>query len=240
MKLKSSKRSNSGFLISFEGGEGGGKSTQIRHLVKYFTDHNIPVVLTLEPGGTKIGSKIRKILLDPKNTEISHRAELLLYLADRAQHVEECILPALKAGKVVISDRYADSSNVYQGICRKLGLEWTMALNDYATDGLYPNIAIILDIPEKIGLARVQQRILTQKFNHKSSSAQLDRMENEKIAFHKKVRQGFLLLSKKYPKRIQVINAALSEKEVKAAIQKLIRNRIQKMKGHSLWKKLEQ
>jgi dTMP kinase len=225
MKSKQKKLSYPGFFISFEGGEGAGKSTQIRYLVDYFKAHKIPVLLTLEPGGTKIGEKIRELLLNPNHSELRPRAELLLYLADRAQHVEECILPALKAGKVVITDRYADSSNVYQGLCRNLGLEWTMALNDYATQGLYPDIALVLDLPVKLGFSRMKQRVL-------------DRMEREKSSFHNKVRRGFLHLSQKYPKRIQVVNAALSQEEVRAEIQKLVLERIQKTKGTSLWKKL--
>lgn len=225
MKSKIKKPSYPGFFISFEGGEGAGKSTQIRHLMTYFKDHKIPVVLTLEPGGTPIGSKIRDLLLDPKHTALHARAELLLYLADRAQHVEECILPALKAGKVVITDRYADSSNVYQGICRGLGLEQTLNLNDYATQGLYPDLAIVLDLPVKLGFARMKQRVL-------------DRMEREKSSFHNKVRSGFLHLSRKYPTRITVVNAARSEEEVKAEILNLILSRIKKSKGNSLWKKL--
>jgi dTMP kinase len=225
MKSKNKRFSYSGFFISFEGGEGAGKSTQIRHLVHYFESRKIPVILTLEPGGTTIGSKIRELLLDPSHTELHPRAELFLYLADRAQHVEECILPALKAGKVVITDRYADSSNVYQGICRKLGLDWTLPLNDYATQGLYPDLALVLDLPVKMGFARMRQRVL-------------DRMEREKSSFHNQVRRGFLHLSQKYPKRIQVVNAAKSEEEVREAIETLVLTRIQKTKGSSLWKKL--
>ena len=226
MEAKQKKRPYPGFFISFEGGEGAGKSTQIRYLMDYFKAHKVPVVLTLEPGGTEIGKKIRELLLNPDHTELVSRAELLLYLADRAQHVEECILPALKAGKVVITDRYADSSNVYQGICRNLGLEWTLALNDYATQGLYPDIALVLDLPVKVGFSRMKQRVL-------------DRMEREKAGFHNKVRRGFLHLSRKYPKRIQVVNAARTEEEVRAEIQQRVLDRIQKTKGTSLWKKLE-
>ena len=225
MATQPKKLNYPGLFISFEGGEGAGKSTQIRYLVEFFKHHKIPVELTLEPGGTPIGQKIREILLDPKNTSLTHRAELLLYLADRAQHVEEFIIPALKAGKVVITDRYADSSNVYQGICRKLGLNETLALNDYATQGLYPDMAIVLDLPVKVGFARMRQRVL-------------DRMEREKSSFHEQVRKGFLHLSKKYPKRIQVVNAAQTEQEVRNQIQDLILARIRKTKGKTLWKKL--
>jgi len=225
MKRVIKKLSYPGFFISFEGGEGAGKSTQIRHLVAFFKKNNLPVELTLEPGGTPIGKKVRELLLDPKNTALTHRAELLLYLADRAQHVEEFILPALKAGKIVITDRYADSSNVYQGICRKLGLDETMKLNNFATQNLYPDLAIILDLPVKMGFDRMRQRVL-------------DRMEREKASFHQQVRKGFLHLSQKYPKRIQVVNAAQSEDQVQAEIARLILARIKKTKGTTLWKKL--
>ncbi|MFM8315030.1 MAG: dTMP kinase [Deltaproteobacteria bacterium] len=227
MKSKDARLKHKGFFISFEGGEGAGKSTQIRHLVEFFKSHKIPVELTLEPGGTKIGQKIRELLLDPKHTALSHRAELLLYLADRAQHVEELIVPALKAGKVVITDRYADSSNVYQGLCRKLGLKSTIQLNQYATQGLYPDIAIVLDLPVSAAFARMRQRTL-------------DRMEREKATFHQKVRKGFLLLSQKYPKRIQVVNAHRSEEEVRLEIQDLVTRRICQSKENSFWKKIKQ
>ncbi|NBX83284.1 dTMP kinase [bacterium] len=135
--------SKRGFFISFEGGEGGGKSTQIKRLKAVFKRNRIPFLVTLEPGGTPIGRKIRELLLNPKNKRLSIRAELYLYEADRAQHVDEVIEPALNAGKVVITDRYADSSSVYQGVCRGLGVPWTETLNDFATQGLYPDLVIV-------------------------------------------------------------------------------------------------
>ena len=153
------KRPYKGFFITFEGGEGAGKSTQIRHLVAWLKQQRLPHLLTLEPGGTEIGKGIRTVLLNPANKHLSQRAELLLYEADRAQHVDEVVWPAFKAGKVVVSDRYDGSSTVYQGICRNLGLEWTLKLNAFATQHLKPDLVIILDIPERIGLARVRNRL---------------------------------------------------------------------------------
>lgn len=212
IKNKAVKR---GLLISFEGGEGAGKSTQIRLLVQYFRRMKMPVALTLEPGGTQLGKKIRKILLDPKNKTLSMRAELLLYEADRAQHVDEFILPKLQKGTIVVTDRYADSSAVYQGICRNLGLDWTIKLNDFATQGLYPDLAIVLDQPEHIGINRARHR-----------TGGLDRMEREKGEFHRNVRKGFLRLAKKYPKRIKVVAANQSIEKVHADILELVKAKL--------------
>ncbi|NBT58908.1 dTMP kinase [bacterium] len=208
-----------GFFISFEGGEGGGKSTQIRRLTSVLRKNKIPFVVTLEPGGTAIGKKIRELLLNPKNKKLSQRAELYLYEADRAQHVEEVVKPALEAGKVVITDRYADSSTVYQGICRGLGVSWTEKLNDFATGGIYPDLVIVLDIPETIGLARVKARLSSDpKLHGKRRVVKMDRLEREKQSFHRKVRKGFIALSKKHPKRITLLDATQAPDEVSRQI----------------------
>lgn len=218
-----------GLFISFEGGEGAGKSTQIRHLVRWLKANQTDVLLTLEPGGSRIGKRIRELLLNPSIKNLSERAELLLYEADRAQHVEEILLPALAQGKVVISDRYADSSTVYQGICRGLGLDWTEQLNAFATQGLFPDLVIVLDIPETIGLRRVQKRV-TQLVG-KRKRIKMDRLEREKQSFHRKVRSGFLLLSKRHPKRFRVLDARQSPEAVSKAIQNLVK---EKMREHHL------
>ncbi len=208
-----------GFFISFEGGEGGGKSTQIRRLKSVLRKNKIPFLVTLEPGGTPIGKKIRELLLNPKNKNLSERAELYLYEADRAQHVEEVVKPALKAGKVVITDRYADSSTVYQGVCRGLGVPWTEKLNDFATEGIYPDLVIVLDVPETVGLARVRARLsFDPKLHGKRRVVKMDRLEREKQSFHRKVRKGFISLSKKHPKRIALVDATQTPDEVSAQI----------------------
>jgi len=218
--------SKRGFFISFEGGEGGGKSTQIRRLKATLRKNKTPFLVTLEPGGTQIGRKIRELLLNPKNKNLSKRAELFLYEADRAQHVEEVILPALKAGKVVITDRYADSSTVYQGVCRGLGVPWTESLNNFATSGLYPDLVIVLDVPETVGLSRVRNRFKSDpKLLGKRRVIKMDRLEREKISFHRKVRKGFVSLAKKHPQRIALIDATQTPESVSREIHILIEKR---------------
>jgi dTMP kinase len=147
-----------GFFISFEGGEGTGKSTQLRLLTAWLKKNAESPVVTLEPGGTPIGEKIRDLLLDPGNRRLSPRAELLLYEADRAQHVAELIQPKLTEGAIVVCDRYSDSSLVYQGICRKLGEARVEDLNRFATQGISPDLTVVLDLPENEGLKIIRRR----------------------------------------------------------------------------------
>jgi dTMP kinase len=214
------KKTQAGLFISFEGGEGSGKTTQIRHLIRWLKANGQDVLLTRQPGGTPIGMKIRNILLDPRHRELCTRAELLLYEADRAQDVEERVLPALAAGITVVTDRFADSSSVYQGICRNLGLGRVIQLNDFATGGLEPDISILLDLSEKVARQRIRKRVL-------------DRMEREELSFHRKVRQGFLELARRFPKRIAVFDGSDPEDLVADNIQELIR---EKLMRRGLWK----
>lgn len=208
------KGKQNGFFVAFEGGEGSGKSTQIRRLSKWLRRNGLKVVVSKEPGGTSIGKRIRRLLLDPK-LSLSPRAELFLYEADRAQHVDEKITPALEAGKIVISDRFMDSTTVYQGICRQFGMEWTEELNYFATSGLYPDLVILLDLPPNIGFRRIQKR------------GELDRMESEKASFHREVRKGFLSLVKKYPERFAVIDGTQDKDFVTEQIRKVIWRKLQ-------------
>ncbi len=221
MALKT-QHDKKGFLITFEGGEGAGKSTQMKRLVARLKRAKIPVVLTLQPGGTNIGKRIREVLLNPKLKHLTHRAELLLYMADRAQHVEELVVPALEAGKVVVCDRYTDSSTVYQGMCRGLGVDWTMQLNDFATGRLRPDLVIILDLPVEIGFARVRRRLEDTSYRGKRRVVKLDRLEREKMDFHRKVRKGFLSLARKSPRRYAVLDATRTEDEVARDIDELV------------------
>lgn len=217
-----------GLFITFEGGEGAGKSTQIRLFVSWLKKKRIPVVLTLEPGGTFIGRRIRDLLLNPSYKGLNPRSELLLYEADRAQHVDEVVLPALHAGKIVVSDRYADSSTVYQGMCRRLGVDWTEKLNAFATTGLMPDLAFVLDIPEKEGLGRVRNRVKSDpRLKGKRKVVKMDRLEREKMSFHRQVRQGFLKLAKKYPRRIQVLDARQTPDVIQSDIQKRVLKRLE-------------
>lgn len=191
-----------GFLISFEGGEGVGKSTQMKRLVAALKAHGLPVVVSLQPGGTRIGKQLRDLVLSPRWGWVSPRTELLLYEADRAQHVDEVLRPALDAGKIVVCDRFADSSTVYQGMCRALGVGWTEKLNAFATDGLSPDLTILLDVPVEVGFARVHAR-----------SAR-DRVEQESLAFHRKVRKGFLGLARRHPRRFVVLDGTRTEDDL--------------------------
>ena len=181
-----------GLLITIEGIEGAGKTTLAAALAERLRSRGNEVVVTSEPGGGPIGERIRRILLDPSNS-ITDRAELLLFEAARAQHVETLIRPALERGAVVICDRYTDSSIAYQGAARGLGTEAVRQLNDFATGGLRPDLTILLDLPAQDGLAR-QSRV--------------DRVSSEGQAFHEAVRQGFLEAAKAEPDAFVVIDAS--------------------------------
>lgn len=187
-------------FITFEGIEGCGKSTQARRLARRLQLEGIQAVLTLEPGGTAIGATIRNILLSSQNRQLSSLAELLLYAADRTQHVAEVIEPALKSGKWVISDRFMDATVVYQGYARGQDMSFIHLLNEKATHGLRPDKTFLLDCPVEVGLARAMKR-------EKESQLQgQDRFEQEKRAFHDAVRQGYLTLASREPDRIAVLD----------------------------------
>jgi len=223
------EQARSGYFISLEGGEGAGKSTQLKLLVNWLENQGHSVVVTLEPGGTLIGKTIRSVLLDPNSKDLCPRAELLLYSADRAQHVETLILPSLKQGKVVISDRFCDSSTVYQGICRGLGKKWTETLNDFATSGLMPDTTIFLDIPQDQGMARVKQRLRQDmKLKGIRRRVKLDRLESQPSEFHRRVRAGFKKLARENPKRFLVVNACQTPEKVASDIQAALMLRLKK------------
>lgn len=176
-----------GKFVSLEGPEGSGKTTQAKLLCDYFTNQGKEVVKTREPGGVILSEQIRDILLNTKNY-IFPRTELLLYASGRAQHTEELIIPSLKQGKYVVCERYSHASYAYQGYARGLGLELVKNVDLFATEGLRPDITIIIDIEIEKGLQRVKQ-----------SNRNLDRLESEDLAFHKKVRQGYLDIASKEP-----------------------------------------
>jgi dTMP kinase len=193
-------------FISFEGIEGCGKSTQARSLGASLRGLGHPVVLTQEPGGTEIGLRIRELVLGERGHGLSPVAELLLFFADRAQHVAQRVRPALAEGSVVISDRYADSSRAYQGIGRGLdpqGLEAALLL---ATGGLTPDLTLLIDVPVEVGLGRVRAR------------GRSDRLESEALAFHERVRQGYLVLAAREPGRFLVLDGRRPEAELAEAI----------------------
>ena len=200
-------RAHKGIFIAFEGGEGSGKSTQAQLLSKYLIDIGETVVVTREPGGTLLGKQLRKILLDPKTGAISPRAEALLYAADRANHVYSLIEPALDRGDVVITDRYLDSSIAYQGAGRILQPGEVARISKWATDFLMPNLTFILDLPAEIGLSRL---------------ASVDRLEQEPLAFHERVRREFLNLANVDPERYFVVDGTQSAESIAQQIQERV------------------
>lgn len=210
-----------GRFITFEGGDGAGKSTQIQLLEHYLITQGKTCLTTREPGGTSLGELLRQILLDASSRSIGSRTELFLYLADRAQHVHEIIAPAIAQGKIVLSDRHSDSTMAYQGYGRGIDLQLLISLNRIASAGVTPDITFLLDCPVELGLSRTAQR--------KSGAKKLkgnDRFENENLEFHKKVRQGFLELARAETARFYIIDASRSEQQVFAAIKEVIDRRL--------------
>lgn len=192
-----------GYFITIEGSDGSGKSTQLKKIISYLEEKQVDLVVTREPGGTDVAEAIRQLILDPAYPEMTAKTEMLLYAAARAQHVEEKVLPALQAGKVVLSDRYVDSSIAYQAYGRGLG-DMVAQVNAIATGGLVPDLTVFLDLPPAVGMARKQQ-----EENH-----QLDRLEQEKLEFHQKVYEGYDALCKRAPERICRIDASGTIEEV--------------------------
>ena len=207
---------NRGLFITFEGTDGAGKTTQIERLTADLRQAGYDVCLTREPGGTPISEQIRDMLLNPDHSEMAATTELLLYAASRAQHVSEVIKPALEAGKVVISSRFADATVVYQGYGRGLDLERINRLNRIATDGVTPDVTFVLDLPVEIGLQRVQ-----------NSRGGLDRLEREKIEFHRRLREGYQIIARQEPQRLKIIDAQVSPEQVYAQIQEAIQPLLQ-------------
>ena len=202
-------------LVTFEGGDGTGKSTQIRALEEHLRQLGRPCLLTREPGGTALGELIRKVVLEVGDREIAPPTELFLYLADRAQHVHEIILPAIKAGKIVLSDRFTDSTLAYQGYGRGIDLKWLRQLNSTASGTVSPDLTFLLDCPVEVALARTARR-------QAQAARREDRFEQEKLEFHEKVRAGFLDLARGEPGRFRVIDAAKPAQETAAAIRRII------------------
>lgn len=196
----------SGLFVTFEGGEGSGKSTQIESLARALRAAGLPVRTLREPGGTAVGEAVRAVLLDTAHDAMSDRAELLLYEAARAQLVEEVIRPALDAGEIVLCDRYADSTTAYQGHGRGLDLAEIERLNAIATGGLIPDRTLLLDIDPAVGLKRA------------TGATGADRLEREALAFHERVRAGFLAIASAERQRVRVIDGSITPHEVAALV----------------------
>jgi len=205
-----------GTFLTFEGIEGSGKSTQIALTADHLSKHGRPATLTREPGGTPIGDQVRKILLDPANTALAPKAELLLYAAGRAQHLAEFIVPELKAGKVVLCDRFSDATLAYQGYGRGLDLELIRDLDRLVTADLRPDLTILLDIDAAAGLSRARGR------NSRGGLEAEARFENEHLSFHERVRQGYLDLARQEPGRFRIVDASPPPGTVQNEIRRIV------------------
>ena len=206
-----------GKLISFEGSEGSGKSTQIARLAARLQQAGREVVATREPGGTEIGEQIRNIIVhNSRGDEMCPETELLLFTAARAQVVREVIAPALTRGAIVLSDRFLDSSTVYQGIARNLAPGPVSEINRFAVGNVMPHLTIVIDVPTEVSLQRVRQR----------ASDLPDRMERENITFYKKVREGYLLLAQQWPERVVVLDGTQAPDAIATMIWAIVEQRL--------------
>ena len=202
-------RSHPGVFVTFEGMDGCGKTTQLEMLAARLRAAGYEVVVAIEPGGTRIGAQIRRILLDSANQELCPTAEMLLYFASRAQNIEELIVPALERGEIVVSDRFTDSSLVYQGVARGLGEETVLALERIACRGLAPHLTLLIDIDLETSLARTRARWLSEAES---------RMDQQAEEFHRRVREGYLRLAEREPRRVRVIDGRPGAEQVARAV----------------------
>jgi dTMP kinase len=205
-------------FIAFEGGEGAGKSTILDKIYDWMKDENIPCIKTREPGGIKISEQIRSVILDNNNTEMDERTEALLYAAARRQHLVEKIIPALNEGKVVLCDRFIDSSLAYQGYARGIGMDEILEINKFAIGEYMPNLSIFFDLDPSEGLKRI----------NKDNNREVNRLDNEKLDFHNKVREGYYKILEKDKDRIVKIDASKSIDKVYEDVKYIIRQWLDK------------
>lgn len=205
-----------GISITFEGPEGSGKSLQIQEVSKYLTSQNIDHIITREPGGVEIAESIRRVILDTKNTNMCGRTEALLYAAARRQHLVEKVLPALEAGKVVIMDRFLDSSLAYQGHARGIGIEEVLTINKFAIGDYMPELTLLFDIRPEVGLSRIEA----------NSEREVNRLDLEALDFHHKVREGYHKVRDMFPERIVTIDAEKSIPAVTADVIQVLKRKM--------------
>ncbi len=203
-------------FVSFEGGEGCGKSTILKLLAAKLEKEGYGLVLTREPGGTPIAEQIRNVILDKANTKMDPRTEALLYAASRRQHLVEKIWPALKEGKIVLCDRFLDSSLAYQGVARGLGIDEVLNMNYFATEKTFPDLTLLFDLQPEIGLERIAE----------NANREVNRLDLEKLSFHAKVRDAFHELARRFANRYVIIDASRSIEEVEAAAYQAIKERL--------------
>lgn len=206
--------------MTFEGPEGSGKTTQIPLLAEYLKENGYDVLCTREPGGTDISEQIREVILSSKNDSISHATEALLFSAARAQIVEQVIRPALAAGRIVLCDRYADSTIAYQGYGLGLDVQALAVITRFATGGLVPDLTFYIDVPAEIGLAR-------KKGQAGSGASEMNRLDQKEIAYHTRVREGYLEMARQAPERWVVIDGTRSASSVQKALRERLEQELQ-------------
>ena len=206
-----------GIFITIEGPDGSGKTTALQQVVpRLQQEMNRKVVATREPGGSPIAEKIRSLILDPSHTDMDSRTEALLYAASRRQHLIEKVLPVLESGDVIFCDRFVDSSIAYQGYARGIGEEGIREINQFATGGLEPDVTLYIDVPAEVGIQRIHANLDEREYN---------RLDQEKLDFHEKVRAGYQQLAKANPERIVVVDGTMSREAVAEACYHIIKNR---------------
>lgn len=206
-----------GIFITIEGPDGSGKTTALQQVVpRLQQEMNRKVVATREPGGSPIAEKIRSLILDPSHTDMDSRTEALLYAASRRQHLIEKVLPVLESGDVIFCDRFVDSSIAYQGYARGIGEEGIREINQFATEGLEPDVTLYIDVPAEVGIQRIHANLDEREYN---------RLDQEKLDFHEKVRAGYQQLAKANPERIVVVDGTMSREAVAEACYHIIKNK---------------
>lgn len=212
-----------GIFITIEGPDGSGKTTILQMLAQNLAKEGYEVVATREPGGIEIAEQIRKVILDPENTAMDPRTEALLYAAARRQHLAEKVEPALEEGKIVLCDRFVDSSLAYQGHARGLGIDEVFSINEFAIENMMPEMTLYFDVAPEIGLERI----------NKNKGREVNRLDLEKLEFHQKVREGYRIIAERFPDRIVKVDASkdletvygLAEAQIKAAVNKSFQNK---------------
>lgn len=207
-----------GLFITVEGGEGAGKTSAIQAMMDFIKQRGYPVIATREPGGIPIAEQIRHVVLDSRNTAMDARTEALLYAAARRQHLAEKVIPALEDGVAVLCDRFIDSSLAYQGYARGLGLEDVLGINRFAIEGWMPDLTLWLDVSPEVGLARINA----------DASRELNRLDVESLAFHRKVREGYMRVAERFPERIVRIDAEQTPDEVLAQVSEVLNQKLER------------
>ncbi|WP_150275661.1 dTMP kinase [Paenibacillus tepidiphilus] len=215
---------STGFFITLEGGDGAGKTTVIGRVREYLQQQKRPYLVTREPGGIEIAEKIRSIILNPAHTAMDARTEALLYAAARSQHLAEVVEPALQQGMIVLCDRFVDSSLVYQGNARGLGVEAVRSINKFATGGLAPDLTLYLDVDPEVGLSRISA----------NQDREVNRLDLESLAFHRKVREGYLAIAAEEPQRVVVLDANRPLESVEQDVLQVLKDRFLKDIGDNL------